>query len=125
MPNTNVPAPGTPTQVAHPVQTIKRTLSQIVSGLVLVIAALALVSEVFGVYLGENIVAWVAGASVFLTAVVTFLTRLMALEQLQPFLEKIGLGTGVEKEDGPEPITGHEAYIADGDGLHRGEYFGR
>lgn len=130
--------PGTPTQVAHPGQAIKRTLSTLIAGLTVVLGILALVSEVFGVYLGDNIIAWVAGASAFLAAVVVFLTRLQALESLQEFWTKLGLGTGVEKEDTPvvdsgtpEPVSSLEEpagpdYLMDvepedGTGRHRGD----
>lgn len=131
----NTPMPGTPTQVAHPGQAIKRTLSTVIAGLTVVLGILALISEVFGVYLGDNIIAWIAGASAFLAAVVVFLTRLQALESLQGFWIKLGLGTGVEKESAPvvdsvttpstlEEPTGTDIVPEDGAGDHRGTYLG-
>lgn len=91
--------PGTPTQVEHPGQAIKRTLTVVLSGVGLAIAVLELFNEVFGVWLGEDITSWLLAALALGGALSAFLQRLITLSQLQDFLEKIGLGTGVEKEE--------------------------
>lgn len=89
---------GTPTQVAHPWQAVKRTVAVLIAGLMLVIGVIALALEVFDGRLDENLVGWLTGASTLLGLAVTFLQRLMVLEQLQGFLARVGLGTGVDKE---------------------------
>lgn len=90
---------GTPTQVAHSGKTVLRTLTQVVIPLLVLLAALIpLVIEYLGPYLPETWVAWLAGAVGFLLALTALVTKVMALPALQPFLAKLGLGTGVEKE---------------------------
>lgn len=90
--------PGVPTQLAHKAQAVKRTVTVVITALILVNAVIALFVEVFGVYLGDVHLGWIAGASAFIALVVTFLQRLLLIEAWQPLLEKLGLGTGVEDE---------------------------
>lgn len=93
------PAPGTPTQVAHPWKAVVRTVATyVVSAIAVVIAAVPIVEETLGAYLPEAWVAWLIGAAAVLGAVQLALTRIMALSQLQDLLVKVGLGTGVERE---------------------------
>lgn len=90
---------GTPTQVAHSGKAVIRTVVQnFVPTLILLSVAIPLVVQYLGPYLPESWVAWLSGAVVFLLALVALITKIMALPQLQPFLAKVGLGTGVEKE---------------------------
>jgi len=92
-------AVGTPTQVAHPWKAAVRTAAAYVAGAVLVlIVAIPVVNDVMGEYLPDAWEAWLTAAAAFLGALVTLVTRLMALPQLQDFLERLGLGTGVENE---------------------------
>ncbi|WP_313816330.1 hypothetical protein [Citricoccus sp.] len=93
---TTQPAPGTPTQVAHPWKAVLRTIVAAAVGV-----ALAWLVRVLGIdltALSQPIIdsltasAWVAGTGL----VQWLLTR----PRLQPFLQAIGLGTGVEKEPG-------------------------
>lgn len=97
--------PGVPTQIAHKAQAVKRTLAVVVAGLIILNGVLAIFVEAFDVYLGDAHLGWIAGASAFVAAVITFLQRLILVEKWLPGLEKIGLGTGVEDEDltGVEP----------------------
>lgn len=101
-----IPA-GTPTQIAHKGQAIKRTVTVVIAGLILLNGIIALFLEVFDLYLADTPLAGLlAGASALLALIVTFLQRLMVMESLQDFLGKIGLGTGVEKE---EPVDSSPA----------------
>lgn len=101
-----IPA-GTPTQIAHKGQAIKRTVTVVIAGLILLNGIIALFLEVFDLYLADTPLAGLlAGASALLALIVTFLQRLMVMEPLQDFLGKIGLGTGVEKE---EPVDSSPA----------------
>lgn len=99
-------APGTPTQLAHKAQAVKRTVAAVVAGLIVLNGVVALFVEVFDVYLGDVHLGWVAGASAFVAAVIAFLQRLLLVEGWMPFLEKIGLGTGVEDEVTGPPVVG-------------------
>lgn len=87
--------------MAHPMKAVLRTVfayTVAVGGFL--IAAIPLVQDALGPYLPEGWGAWLAGAAALLGAVMGLLTRLMALAEAQPLLEKIGLGTGVESEGG-------------------------
>lgn len=98
MANTKI-TPGTPTQVAHPGRATLRTVAAWVTAAVLfLVVAIPVVLEVAGDQLPDGWAAWLAGALGVLTTLVTLVTRLMQLPQAQPFLELLGLGTGVEKE---------------------------
>ena len=90
--------PGRPTQLAHKARAVKRTVTVVILALILVNAVIALFVEVFGVYLGDVHLGWIASASGFIALLVTFLQRLLLVEAWQPLLEKLGLGTGVEDE---------------------------
>lgn len=99
-------APGTPTQVAHPMKAVLRTVfAYVVAVGGFLVAAIPLVQDVLGPYLPEGWGAWLAGAAALLGAVMGLVTRLMALAEAQPLLEKIGLGTGVEDEPGNRATT--------------------
>lgn len=118
---TNTPAPGTPTQVAHPGKAVVRTVgAYVLAALAVVIAAIPIVEDTLGPYLPEEWVAWLVGAAAVLGAVQAAITRIMALGQLQDLLSKIGLGTGVEKEYGryeagrPEDGDGRDEAAASG-----------
>lgn len=90
---------GTPTQIAHKWQAVKRTVAVVIAALILINGIIALFLEVFGDAVAETpLAAWLAGASGLIALVTVFLQRLMVMEALQGFLAKIGLGTGVEKE---------------------------
>ncbi|MEE6295213.1 hypothetical protein [Georgenia wangjunii] len=93
------PAPGTPTQVAHP---WKATLRTLVANLLAALAAwpalVGLLTETVGPYLPENWVAWLGGTLGAVAAAAAFLTRIMAAPWAQRWLTLIGLGTGVESE---------------------------
>lgn len=102
---TTAPVKGQATQHAHKVQAVKRTVSVVILGLVLVNGIIAVFVETFDVYLGEVHLGWIAAASGLIAAIVTFLQRLLLVDGWLPFLEKIGLGTGVEKETPTEQPT--------------------
>ena len=89
---------GQSTQVAHPWQAVKRTMTLVGLVLVLLNGFLALVVATFDAYLPPGAVAWIVGANGFIATLAVFVQRAMALEGIQPLLEKLGLGTGVEKE---------------------------
>lgn len=89
---------GIPTQIAHKGQAMKRTMAVVIVGLILLNGILGLFVEVFGIYLGDAHLGWIAGASGFVAALILFLQRLLLIEKWLPGLEKIGLGTGVEAE---------------------------
>lgn len=92
-------APRTPTQVAHPGKAALRTaVAYVLAAIAFLSAAIPIVTDTLGEYLPDAWEAWLAGAVVFLVAVATLITRLMALAKAQGFLAKIGLGTGVESE---------------------------
>ncbi|MFB2571357.1 hypothetical protein [Micrococcus sp. IITD107] len=98
-PTGRVITPGTPTQVAHPGRAMVRTAaSYALAALAIVIAAIPVIQETLGPHLPEAWVAWLVGAAALLGAVHTAVTRIMALDQLQDALRKLGLGTGVETE---------------------------
>lgn len=100
-----LPAPGTPTQVAHPGKATIRTVVQNVLSAILVGAIVApIVLGIIGDELGDYVPAsamtvLIAGVAA-LVAISAAITRIMAIPQLQPFLVSIGLGTGVESERG-------------------------
>lgn len=97
---TTSPAPGTPTQVAHPWKAVVRTVATYVAAtLAVLIAAVPIVQDSLGPYLPDAWMAWLVGAAAVLGAIQVALTRIMALSQMQDLLSKVGLGTGVEKED--------------------------
>lgn len=101
---TVTPEPGIPTQVAHPSRTILRTVTRVVVGWVIPIILVA--PEVIEAVLVEPGIAepirealtWFSALCLALTALAT---RVMAIQRLQPLLEKIRLGTGVEAEGSP------------------------
>lgn len=104
-------ATGTPTQVAHPGKAALRTaVAYTLAAAGFLALAIPILIDTLGPYLPESWAAWLTGAVAFLVALATLITRLMALATAQGFLQKIGLGTGVEKE--PETVTGE--FIADG-----------
>lgn len=93
-----VPA-GTPTQVAHSGKAFLRTVvAMLVPTLLLLAAAIPIITEYLGPYLPEAWIAWLAGAAGLLLALAALITKLMALAKARDFWEKLGLGTGVEKE---------------------------
>jgi|SRR5690606_1543966 len=93
-------AAGTSTQVAHPWKATVRTgVAYLLAAIAFLAAALPILTDVMGEYLPPAWQAWLTGAVAFLVAVATLITRLMALAKAQDFLAKIGLGTGVEKEN--------------------------
>lgn len=100
---------GMPTQIAHKWQAVKRTVVVVIAALILINGIIALFLEVFGDEIADTPVAGIlAGSSALIALVTVFLQRLMVMESLQDFLIKIGLGTGVEKEErlpefNPEP----------------------
>ncbi|MEE6273535.1 hypothetical protein V2J56_09270 [Georgenia sp. MJ206] len=88
------PAPGTPTQVAHPWRSVLRTLVAAAVG-----AVLAWVVRTLGVDLTEwsqGIVDWLTGAA--WTVGTGLVQWLLTRPRLLPFWRAIGLGTGVEAE---------------------------
>ena len=90
---------GTPTQVAHPWQTVLRTaVTYVIAGAAFLGAAIPIIQEVMGPYLPEGWAAWLTGLTGFMVAVGLLVTRLMALAKAQRLLQKLKLGTGVEKE---------------------------
>lgn len=97
MSNQVIPA-GTPTQLAHKAQAVKRTVTVVILALIVANGIIALLVEVFGVYLGDVNLGYLAAASAFIAALVTFLQRLLLIESWQPLLTKLGIGTGVEDE---------------------------
>ena len=104
-------ATGVPTQVAHPWQATARTgVAYLLAAIGFLAAALPMRSEVMGPYLPPAWQAWRTAAVMFLVALATLLTRLMALAKAQNLLAKIGLGTGVEKE----PLAADAVIDADG-----------
>lgn len=89
----------TPTQVAHPGKAALRTaVAYTLAAISFLALAIPIITDTLGDYLPDSWEAWLTGAVVFLVAVATLITRLMALAKAQDFLAKIGLGTGVEKE---------------------------
>lgn len=93
---TSTPAPGTPTQVAHPWQAVLRTFVAAAVGV-----AVAWLVRYLGVdltALSQPIIdsltgaAWAAGTG--------FAQWLLTRPGLQPALRVIGLGTGVDSEHG-------------------------
>ena len=97
--------PGTPTQVAHPWRAAARTVAAYVVLLVPVLPAIiGLVNEHFAPYLPDSWELTLAAVATFIRVLLGLITRLMALPNLQPVLEKLRLGTGVEKEVQPRPL---------------------
>lgn len=88
------PAPGTPTQVAHPWKSVLRTI--VASGIGVVLAWLVRSAGIDLTAFGPEIInsitagAWAAGTALF--------QWLLTRPSLMPFWRMVGLGTGVEKE---------------------------
>ena len=101
--NDSTITPGTPTQVAHPGKATLRTAVATVVGVILTLAVVLpvvtlILGEELGNYLPDAAEAWLFAASAFVVALAAAITRIMAIPALQPYLTKIGLGTGVERE---------------------------
>lgn len=99
------PPEGTPTQVAHPGKaTLRTAVANAVGVLVVAAVVLPLVSDIveeeLGQYLPDGWQAWLAGISAAIVALSAAVTRILAIPALQPWLTKVGLGTGVERERG-------------------------
>ena len=94
---------GKPTQVAHPLKASVRTAVQTFVPLIiaLMLAGPDIV-EAFADVPTEG-AAWasLAGIAVGLAAVAGALARVAAIPAVNAFLIRLGLGTGVEKEDTP------------------------
>lgn len=90
------PAPGTPTQVAHPWKSVVRTV--VAAGVGVGIAWLVRVLGIDLTALSQPIIDSLT-TGVWL-AVTGFVQWLLTRPRLQPVLRAIGLGTGVEKEPG-------------------------
>lgn len=93
--------PGAPTQVAHPIRAVVRTVVQV--GIPTFLTLLLVVPLIIEAILQEpslpdGVRAWLVGLAAAITAISGVLTRIMAIPALQPWLERIGLGTGVDEE---------------------------
>lgn len=103
MTDSQTPAPGTPTQVAHPGKAALRTMVQVaIPTLLFLLLVLPLVIEAVLAEpsLPDNLRAWLLGVSAAITAVAGIVARIMAIPALQPLLARLGIGTGVERERG-------------------------
>lgn len=93
--------PGTPTQVAHPGKTTFRTVLQTLLAVAVGVVVLgppiieAIVAEPL---LPENLRVALLAVSGVVVAVGGIAARVMAIPGVNRLLEKIGVGTGVEKE---------------------------
>lgn len=89
------PAPGTPTQVAHPWRAVVRTVVAAA-----VAAALTWLARVTGIDLLPLSGAIIDSLTIAFWTVLTGLVQwLLTRPQLQPLLRAIGLGTGAEDEE--------------------------
>ena len=99
-------APKTPTQIAHPWKATLRTMGAflltVISALVV---AVPIFNETMAGFLPDSWQTWLVGAVALLTTLLTLFTRLMQVPALQPFLIKIGFGTGVETETPSIPVV--------------------
>lgn len=86
--------PTDPTQVSYPWKTAIRTALQtfIAAAGVLTIAAPMVAEFVAEFWPGSPVIAWIGGAAVFVAAVAALVTRIMAIEQVNIWLTRIGLG---------------------------------
>lgn len=113
----STPAPGTPTQVAHPGRTTLRTVVQTLVAVAVGIVVLgppiidAIVAEPL---VPEGLRTALLAVSAAVVAIGGIAARIMAIPGVNGLLERIGLGTGVETETPP-------ATIPDGTGRHRAE----
>lgn len=83
------------TQVAHPWRATARTAAATIIALIPVLAvALPILAEELGPHLPVSVTAALGGTAVVLTALISAVTRIMALPQMQPLLEAVGLGAG-------------------------------
>lgn len=77
------------TQERFPWRAAVRTGLQVAAGIVLVaLVAIPLALEVFGPWLSPAVAGWLAGAAALLTAVATFVSRLMAAAPVIAFVER-------------------------------------
>lgn len=91
---------GTPTQVAHSGKAVLRTIVQtLIPVLAFLGAAIPIIIDTVGEHLPESWIAWLVGAAAVVVALSGLIAKLMALGKAQRFWTKIGLGTGVERED--------------------------
>jgi len=142
------PAPGTPTQVAHPGRTTLRTIIQ--TAIPAILTFVVIVPELIEAVLAEPSIpdelrAILGGVAAGVIAVAGIIARIMAIPGVESWLQKMKVGTGVEKEpevvpevddeDRGAPLTegidheGVEAIdplpvVRDEDGRHRGDYLG-
>ena len=119
---TTQPAPGTPTQVAHPNRTTFRSGVQLAVAVAVGIVVLgppiidAIVQEPG---LPEQIRGPLLAVSGVVVAVGAITTRIMAIPGVNRLLERMGLGTGVEKEDATPVLADDKPeHRADPDGPH-------
>ncbi len=100
---TTQPVPGTPTQVAHPAKTTVRTVVQTL--VAVAVGVVVLGPPIIEAILAEPMVPdELRGALLAVSAAVVAIggiaARVMAIPGVNRILERIGLGTGVEKEPG-------------------------
>lgn len=92
---------GTPTQLAHPAKaTLRTALTLALGALVAIVGFGPLVIDAIVVepIVTEGIRGPLLAVSGILVAVGSIVSRIMQIPGIQPFLVKIGFGTGVERE---------------------------
>ena len=85
-------------------QRVKRTAFASVLGVVVVIVialpeVLRILDAELGEFLPDHIRAWLLGAAAVTAAVITAITRIMALPGVNRLLERIGLGKHAESDE--------------------------
>lgn len=90
---------GVPTQVAHPFKATLRTIVAALIALVPLLQALPPALEALAdVPMPDGLSGWLLGAAGVLAVAAGAVTRLMAVPEVLALLERLGLGTGAEKE---------------------------
>ncbi|KAA0979868.1 hypothetical protein FQ154_01540 [Paeniglutamicibacter gangotriensis] len=98
-------ATGTPTQVAHPGKATLRTAAAvIVAALIAVVGFGPLIIDAIiqEPIVPETLRGALLAVSAVLVALGAIFTRIMAIPGINDLLQKIGFGTGVEKEPDPD-----------------------
>ena len=110
----DVEQPKFSTQVLHPWRATLRTIIASLVALVPLLQALpAVLQELAGVPMPDDLSAWLLAASAALAAGAGAVTRIMAIPQVATWLEYIGAGTGVlEKHDNELKPQGREQAMA-------------
>lgn len=92
-----------PTQVTHPWRaTIRTAFAYAVSTLVVVSLALPVVASEVGAYIPIEWQNWLLGASAFIGALASAVTKIMAMPKVNEWLALVGLGAKPSSSDGNE-----------------------